>query len=184
MERRNLAGLAAGAMLFAVALGLTTSAALAADGKAGPKAGMKPESAPSPAPARSDAATMPAQALEEGWPDTPAGRVASGWVRAFSGGVKPMREFLEHQVTKKSLSERPMAQRIENYLAMRERLGDLTLHSVVESAPHRLTVVLLADDAQPHRFVFAVEDVPPHRLVQVGMMQTGHGHGHGGHGPK
>jgi len=183
MERHNAARRIAGAIL-AIALASTVpAAAKAADAKAKPKKVAESGSAHT-ADARAhekEAEAARAQALRDGWPDTPAGLVGSGWVRAFSSGEKAMRAFLGQHTTEESLEERPMEARIEGYLALRGRFGDLTLHSVVESAPDELTVWLLAEDAQPHRFVFTVEKEPPHRLLQVRMIQDGHGHGHSGH---
>lgn len=183
MERRNAARRLAGAVL-AIALGFTgLAAATAAEVKTQPKKVAKSGSAhavDTRAHAK-EADEAHAQALKDGWPDTPSGLVASGWVRAFSTGEEAMRAFLGLHVTEEGLKERPMKARIESFLALRGRLGDLTLHSVVESAPDELTVWLLAEDARPHRFVFTVEKEPPHRLLQVRLIQDGHGHGHSGH---
>ena len=60
-----------------------------------------------------------------------------------------------------------------------DRFGDLTFKSVAKSRPEELTVLLTAEDLSRHRFIFKVEEEPPHKLKSVGMLQgLGHGHGH------
>lgn len=118
------------------------------------------------------------RAVEDGWPDTPAGLMASGWVQAYDAGAKKMEAFLGANLSEASLEERSMEVRIESYKALYERMGALMLQDVVESSDVELTVVLLADDASRHRFVFRVEEEVPHRLVSVGILQHGHGGGH------
>jgi len=135
--------------------------------------------------ATSPADSARARAVRDGWPDTPAGVMAGGWVRAFDGGEKAMRAFLEAHVPDSLMTARPLGERLASYRALRERYGDLMLESVVESKPHQLTAMLIADDARTHRFTFDVEARPPHGLVKVAILQhdrQGHGHGHGSHG--
>ena len=123
------------------------------------------------------------RALRDGWPDTPAGLVASGWVEAFSEGEDSMREFIDNNQTEASLAERPMDERIETYHMLHERYGGLMFGSVVESSPEELTAVLLAEDASSIRFEFTVEEEPPHKLEMIRVFEQGHGHGGnpGGH---
>lgn len=133
------------------------------------------------APEKSEREAARLEALRDGWPDTPVGMVASAWVGAFAAGEETMRTFLEAHLAEGSLVERSMEERMTSYRRLRDRLGDLMLASVAESTPSELTVVLLADDASSHRFVFTVEEDEPHKLVSVGIVQYGHGHGHGDH---
>ncbi len=125
-----------------------------------------------------------ARAMDQGWPDTPAGRVAAGWVEAFAGGEEAMRDFLTAHVAKDSLKTRPLETRMRSYRNLHDRTGDLVLAGIEASARHELTVVLLAEDASRHRFRFNVGGKPPHALLQVAILQhaaTHHGgHGHGG----
>ena len=124
-----------------------------------------------------DAEQARSRALRDGWPDTPAGMVASGWVEAFSNSEDAMREFIEDNQTEASLAKRSMEERIDTYHMLHERLGSLMFGSVVESSPEELTVALLAEDASSNRFVFTVEEEPPHKLMMVRMFELGHGHG-------
>lgn len=120
-------------------------------------------------------------ASRDGWPDTKAGARASGWVEAFSTGEDAMRAYLKENMAEQTLAEKGVAKRIESYRKLRERLGALVLGSVEESAPYKITVSLLGEDATVHRFVFAVQDQAPYKLVSVSMFDRAHGHG-GGHG--
>lgn len=118
-----------------------------------------------------------ATAEEPGWPDTPAGRVASAWVDAFLTGEEAMRTFLVGNLSEAAQAERSMPERLQSYRQAQQQFGALMLASVAESTPTRVTAVLLAEDATPHRFVFSVEEEPPYKLVSVGVQQHGHGHG-------
>jgi len=117
-------------------------------------------------------------AIEAGWPDTPVGLMAAGWVDAFSTDEDAMVDFLSENLMEGALDERPMTERVRSYRKLRERFGYLMLGSVVESSADELTVVLLAEDASKHRFIFNVEKDAPHKLVTVGIMTHGHGGGH------
>lgn len=129
---------------------------------------------------RTPAATPPTAAPRDGWPDTPAGRTARGWVTAFSSGEKAMREFLAGTLTQESLARRSMDERMVTYRENRETLGKLTLGSVVQSTPTELTVSLLDSDLASHEFVFTVQADAPHRLVSVAIRQRTHGSHLGG----
>lgn len=129
----------------------------------------------------SAAKTPDSGSAHEGWPATPAGRAAAGWVDAFAGGEKAMRAYFEAHLTKESLAKRPMDERLRSYRDLHGQMGDLVLGSVEASAPHELTVVLLAEDASRHRFRFKVGEEAPHALLEVAILQhaTMHGGGHG-----
>ena len=159
-------------MLAAVVPARTAAAAdtKAAAGKAAPAAA-----------AKDPAQAARARALQDGWPDTPAGLLAYTWVEAFSSGERAMQSFLETHIRKESLAKRPMKERLATYRAMRDKLGSLTLASVEKSDPAELTADLLAEDATQHRFVFKVEPRAPHYLISIGTFDRRHG-GHGGGG--
>ena len=117
------------------------------------------------------------------WPATRVGDVAKGWVTAFNGGEKAMREFLSARMSAKALADRPVPDRIERYLELRESYGRLQLERVVKSEPYELTVKLLDADARPKEFIFKSEEKSPWKLASVSIKQPGFHHGHGsGHG--
>jgi len=117
------------------------------------------------------------RALQDGWPDTPVGQMASGWIEAFSTDQETMRRFLTKNLPEQSLEERPMKQRLSSWRRLNARFGNLMFSSVVESSATELTAMILAEDGSRYRFIFKVEKQVPHRLLSVGIVQSGHGHG-------
>lgn len=145
-----------------------------ATAEAADKAGQADEDADELAAART-------KALEEGWPDTPAGIMASRWVDAFSMGEEAMRDFLEASLNEESLAKRPMQERLEKAEALRRQIGGLMLTDVQESEEHRVVATLLSDSGAKHTFVFQLTEESPARLESISMMHPG---GHGGHSSK
>ncbi len=124
-----------------------------------------------------NAATARAKALQEGWPDTPVGLIAGGWIDAFSTDEGAMRAFLAANLTEESLVQRPMKKRLSSYRKLHEQFGNLMLSSVVEATATELTVMILAEDTAEYRFIFEVEKQAPPKLLTVSIVQSGHGHG-------
>jgi hypothetical protein len=161
--------------------------AQAADPKSAPAPVAK--SAASPAAPAKPAATPGASATSArtptadrgGWPDTPAGELARGWVVAFSAGEAAMKEYLAANLAAKSLETRTVPQRIERYRDLREKYGKLELASVVKSEREKLTVKLMASDATRHEFTFTAQGKAPYKLKSVAIREFGHGHGGFGH---
>ena len=136
----------------------------------------------SAAPAKSETDAARARALKDGWPDTPAGLFAAGWVEAFATGEKAMQAFLESHLSQESLAKKPMSERLESYRSAHDRLGALTLVSVDKSEAAELTAVLLGEDAKRYPFEFKVQPKAPHYLISINMTDTRHGGHGGGHG--
>jgi hypothetical protein len=136
--------------------------------------------APGVASAGSTPATARPAATAEGWPDTRAGRMAAGWVAAFSAGEDSMKAFNAAHLTAEALARRSPEQRVVSYRSLHERLGTLMLVRVDKATEEKIEATLMASDASPHRFVFRVQGEAPYRLISVGMMETvpGHGFGH------
>jgi hypothetical protein len=124
--------------------------------------------------------TAEASAAKDGWPDTPAGAVGRAWVAAFAAGDSAMRQFLIQNLTRESLAEKSIEERLETYRASRERFGKLTFGSVEKSARDELTVTLFDADLAPVRHVFKVQSKPPHRLISISRLEQRHGF-HGFH---
>lgn len=131
------------------------------------------------APRTEPGATAAKSASVDGWPDTRAGDLARRWVLAFSTSEKAMREFNRTSLAKESLAKRGAEERVVSYRKLRERFGTLVLGAVEKSAPHELSVKLMASDASMHGFTFTVEKRPPHKLIAVSMKER-RGHGFGG----
>jgi hypothetical protein len=128
-------------------------------------------------------AASPAERAGEGWPKTHPGRLAQGWVSAFSTGEEAMRDFLARSMAPKSLESSSVPRRIERYRDLREKYGKLAFASVVKSTPEKLNVKLMASDGSVHEFIFTAQSEAPHKLVSVAIRQQAHGHGFGGGHP-
>jgi hypothetical protein len=124
-----------------------------------------------------NADTARAKALQEGWPDTPVGLIAAGWIDAFSTDEAVMRTFLAANLTEEALVQRPMKKRLSSYRKLHEQFGNLMLSSVVEATATDLTAIILAEDTAVYRFIFEVEKQAPHKLLTVSIVQSGNGHG-------
>ena len=126
--------------------------------------------------------TLPAGAAttKDGWPDTPAGAMARGWVEAFSTGDSAMKAFNTKNLASESLAKRGVEERVVSYRKLREKYGKLMLGSVVKSERTELTVKLIASDAKTSGWVFTVQKEAPYKLVSVGMLEQ-HGHFGGFH---
>jgi hypothetical protein len=118
------------------------------------------------------APAAPAAKPAEGWPDTNAGRVARGWVEAFSAGEAAMRTYLEASLSQEALAKKPMDERMETYRTNRERYGKLTFVSLKSSKPSEVAVNLADEDGKSREFVFKVQDKAPFKLVSVTIKEN------------
>ena len=114
------------------------------------------------------------------WPDTKVGQRARGWVEAFASGDSAMREFDTKELSKENLAKKGMDERIANYRKLHERLGKLSLVSVIKQTPVELTVSLLDSSMEPHEFTFDIEPVEPYKLASISLKEVVHGHGMAG----
>jgi hypothetical protein len=119
----------------------------------------------------------PSATARDGWPESRAGQVGRGWVRAFSTGDSAMREFYRREMDPEALAKKSMESRIESYRKLRERLGRLSLDTVVREAPAELVVQLLDSDATRQEFTFTIQTSAPHKLLSVSFKDKRHFHG-------
>lgn len=117
-----------------------------------------------------------AAAAGEGWPATPEGMLARGWVSAFCSGEDSMRVFLDRHMAPKSLEARSTRVRVEKYRALRDQYGKLQLTKVISAKPGELVVRLLDSNAKEREFVFATQTAPAPRLVSVSIREQQAGH--------
>jgi hypothetical protein len=75
----------------------------------------------------------------DGWPASPEGTIARGWVDAFDAGDSAMRAFLVRNLSAESLARKGLSERLAAYRAGRERFGTLQLSKIVRSKPGELT---------------------------------------------
>jgi hypothetical protein len=122
-------------------------------------------------------ATGAVAATKDGWPDTRPGAIGRAWVAAFAAGDSAMRQFYFQYLSKESLAQKSIDERLVTYRASRERFGKLTFASVDKSTPEELTVTLLDADLKSVRHVFKVQNVPPWKLVSISRLENRHGFG-------
>src|SRR5262245_54756443 len=79
-------------------------------------------------------------------PDTETGRRAAGYLEAFNSGQdEAMRAFLEANVAKSALAERPIADRITGLHGLRAEHGHLQPVRVLDAQEDELRVVARDD---------------------------------------
>jgi hypothetical protein len=119
------------------------------------------------------AVLMIAAAPKSQWPATPAGTMASEWVKAFASEAT-MRAFLSRNVDEEGFRRRSMDERLETWRASKKKLGALKLVSVVSSKPAELKAVLASTDGEKHEFTFTVQPAAPHKLVSITRAEGRH----------
>jgi D-alanyl-D-alanine carboxypeptidase len=126
-------------------------------------------------------AQTPAQSPELQFPETPAGKIAAAYFKAFNAGEEAMKDFLE-KFSAESFSQRmPIEVRLDRYRQMRGQLDSLTLQKVIESRPNLVSVVAQAQGGRLLRLDFEFEDAEPFGLLGIRAQPTG---GQGDEGPK
>jgi hypothetical protein len=100
--------------------------------------------------------------------DTPAGRVASAYFKAFnSGDENMMNEFIVNHLASASLASRPVEERLKIYRQMRNDLGDLEVESIAETGERTITVTLRAKKGGTVEFSFEMDNAEPHKLKSI-----------------
>lgn len=101
-------------------------------------------------------------------PDTAAGRIAEAYLKAFnSGDEKVMKEFFLNNLSKTSLANRPMEDRLKIYRQIHDDLGDLELESVGEAGNEGITVTTKAKKGGSVEFRFEVDTAEPQKLKAI-----------------
>jgi hypothetical protein len=113
----------------------------------------------------------PAHASGDGWPTSPAGIVARGWVEAFSSGDSAMRIYLANNIRPQSLAERGIEERLARYHELRDKYGKLVLASLDSVTATEIKVRLMASDATLHTFVFTVEPGVRAKLASIKIVE-------------
>lgn len=78
-----------------------------------------------------------------------------------------MRKFLAENIAASSLATKGVDERIVTYRMLRERLGSLTLASVIEERPDALDVSLADAQGTEHEFTFEIESQEPRKLRSI-----------------
>ena len=102
------------------------------------------------------------------WPETNEGKLANGWVAAFSAGEDAMRRFWQEHLAAANLAAKSMDERMKGYRDLRERVETLRLIEVLDAAtPGELTVTLADAHDVEHEFIFHFETAEPRKLTGV-----------------
>lgn len=121
-----------------------------------------------PTPARTDTEHRHGAAVV--FPDSPAGRLARDYVRAFNAGETEMTTFLRSNVSAAGLAERPIQARIGRYQGIKEGLGRLEPESITSSTPTECVFTARAAEGRVEVTV-AAEPGAPHKLAGVRIEQ-------------
>jgi D-alanyl-D-alanine carboxypeptidase len=121
-----------------------------------------------------------AQKGEVRFPDTPAGKAAEAYFKAFNAGDQAMKDFFDKYSAKESLRRMPIPTRLERYKQMRGQLGSLEPQRVDESRPDFVSVTARAQGGRLLQLDFTFETAPPSGLLSIRVMVSG---GPGEEGP-
>jgi CubicO group peptidase (beta-lactamase class C family) len=107
------------------------------------------------------ASTLKASAL----PETPAGQLATAYLKAFnSGDDKMMMEFFTNQISKASQARRSNEERLKIFRQMRADLGSLKIEDVSASSAQALTVIMRTEAGEMVEFSFEMDEAEPQKL--------------------
>ena len=113
----------------------------------------------------SAAVSVPAKSGTPKLPDNAAGRIVATYIKAFnSGDEKAMEEFLQTHLSKTSLANRSMKERLEIYQRLRGDLGDLSISSVTEANEQGLVVTFQTATGKTPEFTFDLDPAEPQKL--------------------
>jgi hypothetical protein len=99
-------------------------------------------------------------------PNTPAGRIAGDYLRAFnSGEPDTVRRFFETEAV--SDSTRPTGVRVERYKSIYADIGRLELVSVDSAAPASITITVSSERGHSMAMTFEVERTGANRLTSL-----------------
>ncbi len=106
------------------------------------------------------------------FPDTPSGRHARAWFPAYNGGEAAMADFMHAHLSAAGLARRSVAERLELYHSMRDRLGALTAVQIEGGPPTALTVIAATDGGHRVQLTFECEEDAPHALAGVRVIDA------------
>ncbi|MHC4081638.1 MAG: coiled-coil domain-containing protein [Planctomycetota bacterium] len=87
-----------------------------------------------------------------------------------SGDPKHIRKFVADEYSESALQERPVKDRVDVYMSFRDEAGEVVLCHIDESDREEIVAVVQETDSpQRHRFVFALEPTPPHKIYVVNI---------------
>lgn len=104
------------------------------------------------------------------FPDTPPGRVAAAYLKAFnSGDEKVIKEFLLNYLSKASLASRSMEDRLKIFHQMYDDLGNLEVDSISDASAQGITVKAKVTSGGEVEFHFQMDPEEPQKLKALGV---------------
>ncbi len=102
------------------------------------------------------------------WPDTPAGRIAARYFKAFkSGSDAEMTAFIKESVSPASLAQRPLEARLAITRNMRAEMGDIEPQRVIASENERLVILVRTGKGALVEFSFLLDPSAPGKLSGI-----------------
>ena len=103
-------------------------------------------------------------------PKGPSEMVAALIKALNSGNPSAIRRFVAEEYSESALSERPVKDRVDVYLSFHDEAGEVVLCHIDESNGEEITAVVQETDSpQRHRFMFALDPTPPHKIYVVNI---------------
>lgn len=110
---------------------------------------------------------------ESQFPETPPGRAAAAFFKAFNAGEKAMKDYWERFGAQTFLNRMPMQARLDRDRLMRGQLGTLSPQRIVESRAGFLGVIARSQGGQSVRLDFQFEDTEPFGLLGIRILPVG-----------
>jgi len=165
-----LAPRARAALASSLGLGATAGGPIVTRGNpaaGGPQTTMSIDTAPRRRAPSQSAAQSKAVRL----PDTPAGRAAAAYFRAFNtGDPERMRKFIQESTAPNPSDSRTIDDRVAAHQGMYGRRGSLIPVVIENSSPSELTLQVRSAKMGTAMMIFNVEPAAPNRLISVRIM--------------
>jgi len=117
---------------------------------------------------RNTGMAQPSNAVKIGegakWPDTPVGRVAAAYFKAFNSGEQAMKEFFLTNLSNAALAARPVEPRLDFYRQVKSGMSSLEANSIVATGAHKLTVSATAKNGATPELRFEMDEAEPQKL--------------------
>ena len=107
------------------------------------------------------------------WPDTPAGRVASEYIKVFNSGTEQdVLKFFSDNASDAAKKRRTDDERLQAFRRMHGDLGRLTFDSILKSGESGISVLAQSENGQWVTIDFLLEPDPPHKLDGIRIERT------------
>ena len=115
------------------------------------------------------------------FPETPAGKAAAAYFKAFNTGEEAMKDYWEKFGAQAFLKRMPIEVRLDRDRQMRGQIGALVPQRIVESPANSISVIAQNQAGRSVRLDFQFEDTEPFGLLGIRILPVG---GPAGEGPR